>query len=69
MLSPDFLPVVGRRTVRSARCRAVGRLPALTVAPSPRGDSPTFWGWPSWLSPGSRAEGQRSGARTIEVQV
>lgn len=69
MLASDVLPEVGRRTARVARCRAVGRLPSFTVAPLPSVDSPTFWGWPPWLSPVHPAEGQRSGARTLEVHA
>ncbi len=69
MLAPD-LPEVGRRTSRVARCRAaVGRFSPLTVAPLPPVDSPTFWGWPPWLSPVHTVEGQRSGARTLEVHA
>ncbi len=61
------LPVVGRRAGRSVRSRASARTLYLTVAPSRRVDGPTFWGWPRWLSPVYRAEGQRSAALTIEV--
>ncbi len=68
MSAPAGLPVVGRRAGRSARSRAGARTLYLTVAPSRRVDGPTFWGWPQWLSPVYRAEGQRSAALTIEVQ-
>lgn len=69
MLASESLPEVGRRAPRVARCRAVGRLAPLTVAPLSVVDSPTFWGWPPWLSPVHPTEGQRSGARAMEVHA
>ena len=71
MLRPAGLSAVGRRASRSQRSRLAGRGSFLTVAPSSRADSPTLWGWPPWLSPVYRAEGQRSrsGAHTMEFHA